>query len=59
MIWISKKIIKGNLTVFIPIKKEIGSIRADAAGGVGGLLDHTPNIANKAVKTAGTPVVII
>ena len=37
----------------------MGSIRADAAGGVGGLLDHTPNIANKAVKTAGAPVVII
>ena len=46
------------LTVLIPVKKEIGSISAEAAGGVGGLLDHTPKIANNAVRTAGTPVII-
>ena len=45
-----------SLTSLIPTKNETGSIRADAAGGVGGLLDQTPKIANKAVNTAGAPI---
>ena len=43
-------------TVLIPTKKETGSTRAEGEGGVGGLLDQTPKIANNAVITAGAPV---
>ena len=46
------------LTVLIPTKNETGSIRADAAGGEGGLLDQTPRNAITAVKTAGAAITI-
>ena len=43
----------------MPVKKDTGSVIAEADGGVGGLLDQNPNIAINAAIIAGKPNITI